>query len=84
MQLKQSLTPATHSSCPSGWLTLVLPAGFYTEHLHSSNLESLKTLVWLWVPLIVPIIIIIIIIIIISIIIIIIFIIIVTIFLFVI
>ena len=43
----------------------MLPAGFYTEHLHSSNLESLKTLVWLWVPLIVPIIIIIIIIIII-------------------
>ena len=61
MQLKQSLTPATHSSCLSGWLTLALPASSYTEHLHSSNLEPLKTLVWLWVPLIVPIIIIIII-----------------------
>ena len=43
---------------------MALPASSYTEYLHSSNLEPLKTLVWLWVPLIVPIIIIIIIIII--------------------
>ena len=43
----------------------MLPAGFYIEYLHNSNLESLKPLVWLWLPLIVPIIVIIIIIIII-------------------